>query len=60
MVLVKKKEEDIKCFICKKTITRLEMDNEEIEMITGPENKKVFVHKSHEGVNKKVREEIAE
>lgn len=46
------------CFICKEFITKLEMDNEEIEMITGPENKKVFVHKHHSGVDNNIKEEF--
>ena len=45
------------CFICKESITNEEMDDNEIEMIVGPNNKKVFVHKRHKGVCKELNEE---
>lgn len=48
------------CFICKQIIKKEDMDNNEIEMIMGPQNKKVFVHRYHKGVCKELNEEYKE
>jgi hypothetical protein len=55
------KEEESKCFICKKTITEKDMVDGKIEMIKGPDFKKnfkkVFVCVGHQGVNEEVKKE---
>lgn len=48
------KEKIGECFICKKSVTNEDIN--QIEMITGPENTKVFVHNYHEGIMKELQE----
>lgn len=43
------------CFICKKLIT--DNDTDQVEMITGPEKTKVFVHNYHQGVKEELQKE---
>jgi len=56
------KNKDVKgiCFICKKPVTTEQMNDNQIEMVTGPDNNKVFVHNYHSGVADKVNEEYKE
>lgn len=46
-----------KCFICKKIITEKDMLDGKIEMINGPDYKKVFVCTSHRGVTEEIKKE---
>ena len=50
-------KEETKCFICKKIITEKDMVDGKVEMINGPNYKKIFVCISHEGVAEEVKKE---
>lgn len=50
-------ETEDKCFICNKVITEKDMTAGEVEMINGPDFKKVFVCTCHEGVTEGVKKE---
>jgi hypothetical protein len=57
---MKEKYVEGKCFLCKGVITVGQMGNEEVEMMMGPNGKKVFVHSYHPGVKKQINEEFQE
>jgi hypothetical protein len=52
-----KEKEETRCFICKKIITEKDMVDEKVEMIKGPDFKKVFVCIGHKGVDEEVKKE---
>lgn len=55
-----KTNETNKCFICKKVITEKDMTAGKVEMINGPDFKKVFVCTCHEGITEEVKKEDSE
>jgi hypothetical protein len=50
-------EAENRCFICNKEITEQDMVDGKVEMIDGPDRKKVFVCISHLGVAEEVKKE---
>ena len=49
---------EIKCYICKEIITKQEMENGGVEMLSGPDrSKKIFTHTKHQGVLEDIKEE---
>lgn len=51
-----KLNDESRCFICNKVITNDDIAEERVEMVTNPEQKKVFVCASHIGVAKEIEE----
>lgn len=49
-----------KCVICKGDITHEQIKDSKVEMIIGPEGKKVFIHNYHAGVEEQVKKEYKE
>lgn len=43
-------EKEMVCFFCREIITKKELEGNTVEMLTGPNNKKVFSHIHHKGV----------